>query len=152
MLPTWRRLVVARYRLLVIEDSAVSAMAIKLVLHQNRQWSSVVYVPDLATALVACQLQRPDLVTMDLDLGDGNGLDALKLLRSACNAPIVVVSASIYPGSPTTALALAFGANACFEKANLLSDPDRFLALLMTTIEAAAPGAEARQRRARDGR
>lgn len=44
-------------------------------------------------AIHACQRRRPDLVLMDIDLPDRDGLQTLEALRRLVDAPIVVVTA-----------------------------------------------------------
>ncbi|MCB1955732.1 MAG: EAL domain-containing protein [Rhodocyclaceae bacterium] len=60
---------------------------------------------------------RPDVVLMDLHLGDDNGLDALIRLREArCGALILLMSTQIEPA--LRAQAIALGADGVYDKAS----------------------------------
>ena len=45
-------------------------------------------------ALSLCASARPDLVILDLNLPDGNGLDLLRRLRAAPSLPVLILTAN----------------------------------------------------------
>ena len=66
-------------------------------------------------AVTLAQIQRPDLITLDLGLPDFQGLQALKLIKSASReARIFVLSSAIHESIVTRCLQC--GANAVFDK------------------------------------
>lgn len=117
-------------KIVIVEDSAVSAAVIERVLEQKAGWQVVGIVPDAEAALALCADMRPDVLTLDLHSPRGDGLEQLSDIRTRCTVPIVVVSASTYEGSPVTAEALIRGADAVFDKARVLADPQGFRAVL----------------------
>lgn len=124
-------------KILVIDDSAASAAAIRLAVTREPGWSIVGHAHDAAAALELCGALDPDVMTLDLSMPGSDGLDMLSALRNGCDTPVVVVSASTYEGSPVTGEALARGADACFDKAKILLDAPALLRLL---FEAARDG------------
>jgi chemotaxis response regulator CheB len=115
--------------ILAVEDSTVSFSALCLAIRLAPGWS-IDHVRDAAAAMKHCASAKPDVVTLDLSLPGGGGLELLAAIKAEFALPIVVVSASTYEGSPVTAEALARGADTCFDKAYILSDATRFLAAL----------------------
>jgi len=90
---------------LYIEDNAVNTLLVEQLL---ARWKSVRFVaaPDGATGIQMALALCPDLVLLDLQLPDLDGLDVLGRLRAhetLSTTPIVVLSASAMPESITQA-------------------------------------------------
>jgi len=81
-------------RVLVVEDDTVQASLIASILDGSSDFTRS-HVKTLAAALGAIDVQRPDVVLLDLNLPDSSGLETLsKLLRHAEGMPTVVLSAT----------------------------------------------------------
>ena len=89
------------------------------------------FASDVEGAKDCIATQKPDVITLDLTMPGGDGMDYLAALGSDRRPAIVVVSASTRIGSPETLRALAHGADACFDKGRIVSDADLFIRTLM---------------------
>jgi chemotaxis response regulator CheB len=128
--------VLRRLKVLVVEDSAVSFAAIRLAMKLMPDWH-VEQARDVANAIELGATTKPDVITLDLNLPGGGGLDLIGTIKAAFDLPVIIVSASTYEGSPVTAEALARGADACVDKARILSDAPKFLEALDAAVRAA---------------
>jgi two-component system, response regulator PdtaR len=77
---------------LIIEDELVIGMEMQSVL-SGLGFSSFAFASTAHQALEQARLRRPDLVTADVALLDGDGLDACAALEAACGPlPIICVT------------------------------------------------------------
>jgi two-component system chemotaxis response regulator CheB len=127
-------------RVLVIDDSlTIRAMVEEIVQHEPG--CRVVGVAgDVVAARQMLIDLEPNVITLDLAMPGIDGLSFLDELRSQKHAPIVVVSSSTTEGAAATAEALAHGADACFDKAKVVSDARRFLRVLDKAVQRKAAG------------
>lgn len=72
-------------RLLIVEDSALTASALRLLFEESGYDVSV--ASTVERAIEICIEQIPDVMLLDLALPDGNGLAALTRLRHEHRAP-----------------------------------------------------------------
>ena len=87
---------------------------------------------------------RPNIITLDLMMPGIGGLAFLDELAHRAHCPIVVVSSTTKPGTPAETEALARGADACFDKAKIISSAPAFFALLKKTARRPAAPPPAR--------
>ena len=82
-------------RILIVDDSDMT----RELIHEFAECSGHQIVAEAATmqeAVAAYQSSKPDLVTLDLSLADGDGLGVLKALRRLDpRARVIVVSGTI---------------------------------------------------------
>lgn len=87
-------------RLLVVDDHPVVIEGLARLLKREEDLSVEWVAFTLAEAVQVCQAHTPDLAIVDLSLGDGSGLDLIKLMHSRHpQMPILVMSmhdASLY--------------------------------------------------------
>lgn len=76
-------------RILVVEDDAISGELAKYILERNG--FQVVVAKTAVAAKEALSRTPPDLVLMDIHLGDANGLQLIKRLRAGSTCPDVPV-------------------------------------------------------------
>ena len=127
-------------RVLVIDDSlTIRAMVEEIVQHEPG-CRVVGTASDVVTARRMLIDLQPNVITLDLAMPGIDGLSFLDELRSRKHAPIVVVSSSTTDGAAATAEALAHGADACFDKAKVVSDARRFLHVLDEAVRRQATG------------
>ena len=89
-----------RTRLLVVDDHPVVIEGLARLLKREEDLSVEWVAFTLAEAVQVCQAHVPDLAIVDLSLGDGSGLDLIKLMHARHpDMPILVMSmhdASLY--------------------------------------------------------
>lgn len=61
-------------------------------------------------ALKKIQALRPDVVTMDVEMPEMNGLDALREIMTKCPVPVVMLSSTTQRNAENTLMAMEFGA------------------------------------------
>jgi two-component system, chemotaxis family, chemotaxis protein CheY len=95
-------------KILIVDDSNLSRKTSRRILEGGGH--QVTDVPDGLSALERYALDRPDLVLLDVTMGDMNGLDVLRHLRLIDpNARVVMATADVQ--NSTRELALAGGAS-----------------------------------------
>lgn len=116
--------------LLVVDDHENVAVAIAH-LAATDGWHPVHVADGCQTALASAAQHRPDLVTVDLSLGDENGLDLIVELREQYpHLPIAVLTAT---GTAERAVdCLKAGANAFIPKS---TQPDELMAALRAALD-----------------
>lgn len=111
-------------RILVCEDSAVYATALIRLLEYDGDLKVSAVCTTASEAMAALPRVRPDLVTMDLELPDMNGLKAVEEIMSSQPLPILVLSGVIGTEGGKAESALAFGALDAIAKDGLgIRDP-----------------------------
>ena len=117
-------------RVLVVDDSLFIRDVIKMALTFEGS-SDIGVVAEASSAeelWLALDRDDVDVVTLDIELPDANGLELIELVKARCDCGIVVISGTSDPH----ALAVKLGATECFEKPELLRDPGRFAAAIRT--------------------
>ena len=111
-------------RVLICEDSAVYAAGLRRALEYDRDITVIGVSPTAEEALAALASERPDLVTMDLELPGMDGLIAVEEIMSSRPVPVVVLSSHVGPDGEKAAAALGAGAVDAWAKSDLdLADP-----------------------------
>lgn len=101
----------SRVRVSICDDSRTYTFALKRFLEADGDLEVVGTHGDAETLIRALPRERPDLVTMDLELPGMDGVQATeRILAGPHPAPVVVLSAHVSPGSERAAAALAGGA------------------------------------------
>ena len=78
--------------ILIVEDDRALSQGIRLALDQaGRQFTQCHTLREAEEALAA---RPPQLVILDLNLPDGNGLDLLRRLRAASSLPVLILTAN----------------------------------------------------------
>ena len=80
-------------RLIIVDDSGVARRALRQALGSDRDIEIVGEASGGDEAVRMIERLRPDLVTMDLVLGDDDGIDVTAALMRRCPVPIVIVTA-----------------------------------------------------------
>ncbi|MBI4471191.1 MAG: response regulator transcription factor [Acidobacteria bacterium] len=78
-------------KVLVVEDDAVLGRV--LVDNLTFEGFQVDHVPEGRAALESCRRNCPDLILLDLNLPDGDGLQLIELFRHAASTPVIVLTA-----------------------------------------------------------
>jgi len=97
-----------RTRVLVVDDSAIARRVLTATLRKDPGIEVVAEAGDALTANALVVQHRPDVVTLDLDMPQMDGLTLLQHLMRHHRIPVVIVSGS--DGSPAAIEALRLGA------------------------------------------
>lgn len=112
-------------KVLIVEDSPVQQALIGHILSADPDLSVIGTANNGAEAVEFVSRQRPDVVTMDLNMPHMNGLDATRRIMETTPVPIVIVSANWDPQEvATTFRAMEAGALAGVEKPRGLGHKD----------------------------
>lgn len=152
-------------RVLIVEDHPLIRAGCRRLLAQRKHFDLLEAERGQA-GLELNRRHRPDIILLDLDLPDGNGLDLLPLLL-ADNAAARIVILSMYGDSSRVSRALAKGAKGYVTKnddpAAILTAIDKVLegevylgqnvaqALAMTRLQPEAPELAEREKAILDG-
>jgi DNA-binding NarL/FixJ family response regulator len=80
-------------RVLLIDDHVVIRVALRMLIESQPELTVVGEAATCREALAITQREQPDIILLDLDLGDENGLDILReLLDAAKQARVVVLT------------------------------------------------------------
>lgn len=101
-----------RTRVLIVDDSVVIRRMLTDILSAEPDLEVVGAAPNAAIARSRFETARPDVVTLDVELPDGSGLDLLTEFRArAPRLPIVMFSSMTQRAAATTLDALSRGAS-----------------------------------------
>jgi two-component system chemotaxis response regulator CheB len=114
-----------RIRVLVVDDSALMRRLLCDLLSSSPQIQVVGTARDGREAVLQAIRLKPDVITLDVEMPEVSGLDALPLLLAAHEAPVVMVSALTQEGAAVTLAALELGA------VDFMPKPDRNQLALM---------------------
>lgn len=104
-------------RVLIVDDSLVVRHHLKHILESDPDIRVEGMAEDGPAAIRFFETQRPDVVTMDINMPGMNGLDVIRQIMESSPVPIVVVSASYSPKDvQKTFLAMEAGAVAIAAK------------------------------------
>lgn len=102
----------AKIRVLVVDDSSVMRRIIATALGKHATLEVVGYAANGVQAIARVRELQPDVVTLDIDMPELDGLSALREIRKASpRLPIIMFSTLTHRGTSTSAVALAAGAN-----------------------------------------
>lgn len=97
-------------KLLVVDDSAFMRKIISDFFTDHLQIEVVGSARNGKDAIKKIELLKPDVVTMDVEMPEMNGLDALKEIMEKCPVPVVMLSSTTQHGTETTLTAMEYGA------------------------------------------
>jgi len=127
-------------RVLVVDDSALIREVLTSALGKDGDIEVVGTAEDPIVARRKIKELNPDVVTLDIEMPNMNGLDFLDKLMRLRPMPVVMVSTLTQKGASETMLALELGAVDFVAKPrdDLAGGLDRFGAHLRNTVRAAA--------------
>ena len=126
----------ARARVLVVDDSPTMRGLIKAVLRSDPGIDVVGEAGDAMEARTAIKELNPDVVTLDVEMPNMNGIEFLDKIMKLRPMPVIMVSTLTHHGAQASLAALELGAFDCVGKP-LPGDPAPF-AQLAETVKAAA--------------
>jgi two-component system, chemotaxis family, protein-glutamate methylesterase/glutaminase len=103
-------------RVLIVDDSATIRRLLAAVLSRDESIQVVGGAPDAATARQMIKDLTPDVITLDVEMPNMNGIDFLEKIMRLRPMPVVMVSTLTQKGAEVTLSALEIGAVDCFAK------------------------------------
>lgn len=105
-----------RIRVLIVDDSATIRRLLAAVLSRDEAIEVVGGAPDAATARQMIKDLNPDVITLDVEMPNMNGLEFLEKIMRLRPMPVVMVSTLTQKGAEVTVSALELGAVDYFAK------------------------------------
>jgi two-component system chemotaxis response regulator CheB len=103
-------------RVLIVDDSATMRSLISVALRRDPEIEVVGMAGDPLEARAAIKALNPDVVTLDIEMPNMNGLDFLEKIMRLRPMPVVMVSTLTSAGAEATLQALELGAVDCVAK------------------------------------
>ncbi|RRJ65375.1 chemotaxis response regulator protein-glutamate methylesterase [Paenibacillus oralis] len=98
------------YRVLVVDDSAFMRKIVSDLIEQDPDFKVEATAKNGREAIEQIAGLKPDLVTMDVEMPEMNGLDALKVIMKEHPLPVIMLSGINEQGMRETIMALELGA------------------------------------------
>ena len=99
-----------KIRVLVVDDSAVMRAVLTEIINQAPDMEVVGSAPDAAVARQKVKELSPDVLTLDVEMPNMNGLEFLDKVMRLRPMPVIMISSQTAQGSETTLQALELGA------------------------------------------
>ncbi len=103
-------------RVLVVDDSPTMRGLITAVLNSDPEVSVIGQAGDALEARAAIKQLNPDVVTLDIEMPNMNGLEFLEKIMRLRPMPVIMVSTMTHHGANATLAALEIGAFDCVGK------------------------------------
>jgi two-component system chemotaxis response regulator CheB len=97
-------------KLLIVDDSAFMRKLISDFFIENKHITVVGTARNGKDAILKMKKLMPDVVTMDVEMPELNGIEALKLIMAEYPVPVVMLSSTTKSGTENTMLAMEYGA------------------------------------------
>lgn len=123
-------------RVLIVDDSPTMRGLIRVVLSRDPEIEVIGEAGDAMQARTAIKQLNPDVVTLDVEMPNMNGLEFLEKIMTLRPMPVIMVSTLTHNGARATLAALEIGAFDCVGKP-APGDPEPF-AGLVDTVKAAS--------------
>ncbi|WP_405082606.1 chemotaxis response regulator protein-glutamate methylesterase [Paenibacillus chitinolyticus] len=98
------------YRILVVDDSVFMRKIITDLIEEDPNFRVIAVAKNGAEAVVKTQELKPHAVTMDIEMPEMNGLEALERIMAATPTPVIMLSSLTMSGAVETIRALELGA------------------------------------------
>lgn len=125
-------------RVLVVDDSATMRSLISAVLRRDPEISVVGQAGDPLEAREAIKQLNPDVITLDVEMPNMNGLAFLEKIMRLRPMPVVMVSTLTQVGADVSLAALEIGAIDCVGKPSAGVPAEQAFASLAAKVKAAA--------------
>jgi two-component system, chemotaxis family, protein-glutamate methylesterase/glutaminase len=99
-----------KFRVLVVDDSAFMRKVLEGIFNADEQMLVVGNAKDGREAVTMSESLKPDVITMDINMPRGDGLQATAEIMTTNPRPIVIVSSESREGAASTLRALELGA------------------------------------------
>ncbi|MCB0163048.1 MAG: response regulator [Anaerolineae bacterium] len=103
-------------KIMIVEDAAMMRIIIKNVVGDDPNLSIVGFAANGKEALEKLPSLQPDLILLDIEMPEMDGLEFLRHTRLKSRAKVIVLTSVAPVGSPKAVQARALGANAVISK------------------------------------
>lgn len=110
-----------KYKVLIVDDSALMRQRIKDIIDGDSQLYVVGIARNGLDALEKIKDLNPDIITLDIEMPQMDGITAIKRIKEICSTPIVMLSNLTEAGAEITIRALELGADDFFLKSSLVN-------------------------------
>ncbi|NQU51105.1 MAG: response regulator [Bacteroidetes bacterium] len=83
-----------KIKVLIVEDSPTVSLWLEHLLNSDPEIEVIGNMPNGKLAIDFVKINKPDIITMDIDMPVMNGLDATRIIMSTTPIPIIIVTAS----------------------------------------------------------
>jgi two-component system chemotaxis response regulator CheB len=128
----------SKVRILIVDDQPSMRRLIRFSLENDPEIEVVAEAGNARSARDAVNKYRPDVVTLDVEMPEINGLEFLQKLMKARPTPVVMISTLTERGSEAAVQALALGAIECLPKPKGQGGQVKLIPRLAQTIKMAA--------------
>jgi len=104
------------YKVLIADDSASTRLALEKIIEKEPDFKIIGVAFDGEELLRKIEYLKPDVITLDLEMPNLNGLKALEKIMKSNPIPVIVVSSLTPAGAKETITALELGAIDCILK------------------------------------
>jgi two-component system chemotaxis response regulator CheB len=98
------------YQVLVVDDSIFMRKLISDLISENPLYNVIATAKNGKDAIEKTKLHKPDVVTMDVEMPEMDGLQALKIIMKEIPTPVIMLSNLTIAGANETIQALEWGA------------------------------------------
>jgi two-component system, chemotaxis family, protein-glutamate methylesterase/glutaminase len=99
-------------RVLIVDDDVISRMLLRTILEKESDFRVVGLAPTGERCITNIPLQKPDVVTLDIEMPGMGGIETLKQIRATWpDLPVIMYSSSTEQGAAVTLQALELGAS-----------------------------------------
>lgn len=106
---------------MVVDDSAFVRQTLSGILNHDREIEVISTAADPIIASGKIMKEKPDVITLDLEMPRMNGLNFLRKLMAECPIPVVIISSLTEKKSELSLKALEYGAIEVLQKPKLLT-------------------------------
>ena len=118
-----------QYGVLVVDDSSFMRRCISLILEKDPQFFIIGIARNGIDAIEKIQRLRPDLVTMDVEMPEMDGISALKEIMASYPVPVVMLSNHTEERTKIALEALELGAVDLFVKNTIIGEDAKEVAI-----------------------
>ena len=110
-------------KVLIVDDSKLMRIIIKKILSSDDTFTVISEAGNGIEALAEIEKEVPDLIFLDIEMPEMDGVEALKEIRAKYSTKVIVVSSVAQMGSSRAAEVNQLGADAIIEKPGGAVDP-----------------------------
>jgi two-component system chemotaxis response regulator CheB len=126
------------YQVLVVDDSIFMRKLISNLISENPLFHVIATAKNGIEAVEKAKLHKPDIITMDVEMPEMDGLQALKIIMKEIPTPVIMLSSLTKAGANETIQALEIGAVDFVKKpSGIYSDMHKIKLLLFEKLEIA---------------
>ncbi|SEK21734.1 chemotaxis response regulator protein-glutamate methylesterase [Paenibacillus sp. OK003] len=114
----------AVYQVLVVDDSAFMRKIVSDLIEADSEFKVTATASNGKEAIQKAIDLKPDVITMDVEMPEMNGLDALKSIMKQSYVPVIMLSGINEQGMKETIMALEAGAFDFIRKPSIVHDQD----------------------------